>query len=418
MRRLSLALKKYVWLRQYCIAALFHLIVITYFIVITQTLLQFNVLSYSSLAAPIAIPNEFHRILSGIGVEVYQRNYPNASPDFITVVNLRTATIRNLTGAVTHESITRKPLDRFWQDAIDQNIGSFKARVVLNGTFFGNNHDKTTEIAFGLKTKGNLINYGYGLDEYPGLNKTFAFDSFAANAQIQPYRSTTFDIFPDVIGALAAQADKSASRRLGRTFVGAVDTNYDFVSDTILFFSSVAATQAHAETVLKRLGATEIAMLDGGGSTNLIVDGTAYIKTDRTLPHAIAIYADKPEAPILGIEGKCLDVNDRGIFDRAQVQLSRCNDSAAQRWSFKEGALQGMKGQCLDAIDQNQQADTSVQFLTCNGGKTQYWLFEKGSFKASGDRCLEAISSSADENFQVQLRPCTESAAQRWQRID
>ena len=418
MSRLFPTFKKHTRFKQYGIDAIFYLIVSTYFIFMIGILMQVDILSYFNLTTPIAIPDGFHRILSGKGIEVYQKNYSNGTPDFVTVVNLRVATIRNITGAVTGETIARKPLIRFWQDAVSQNVGNFKARVILNGTFFGNNRNDVSQIAFGLKMKGTLINYGYGLDEYPGLNKTFAFHSFAADAQIQPYRNATFDSFPDVIGALAAQADKSASSRLGRTFVGIINTNNDSVSNTVLFFSSAAATQAHAETVLRQSGATEIAMLDGGGSTGLIVDGTAQINTDRALPHAIALYAGKPEAPILGIEEKCLAATGQGFFDRAQVQLSRCNGSADQRWSLRDGALRDAEGQCLDAGDRSQEANPAAQLLNCNGSLAQRWIFENSFFKGGRDQCLEATERNAEGSLQVQLRPCSDNATQRWQRID
>ena len=421
MNRLFPALRSQTRFKQYRTGTIFYSIVIIYFIFVVKILMQVDIFSYFNLTAPIAVPAGFHAVLNQTGIKVYQKNYFNGAPDFVTVVDLQAATLRNLTGTVTGEAIDRKPLSRFWQDAVSQNVDNFKAQVVLNGTFFGNNRNEVSEIAFGLKAKGTLINYGYGLDEYPGLNKTFAFHSFAANAQIQPYRHTTFDAFPDVIGALTAQADKSASRRLGRTFVGAINPNKDLVSDTVLFFSSAASTQAHAETVLKQFGATAIAMLDGGGSTGLIVDGVAQIDSDRSLPHAIAIYADKPEAPIFSLEGKCLAVNGTNLLDRADLQLTRCNGSDTQRWSLRGSALQTANGQCLDASDRGH-LDAAVWLLSCNGSLAQRWTFENGLFKGSGDRCLDTAERNSEDSLEdsrsVQLHSCSDAAIQRWQRID
>ncbi|NJR66203.1 MAG: hypothetical protein HC772_14170, partial [Leptolyngbyaceae cyanobacterium CRU_2_3] len=356
---------------------------------------------------------------------------PNATPDFVTVVDLRVATLRNLTGAIDGELIGRKLLTSFWRDAVSQNSGNFQAQVVINGTFFGNNQRSATDIAFGLKARNRLITYGYGLNEYPGLNKTFAFHSFAANAQIQPYSNTIFDFSPDVIGALAAQADKSASRRLARTFVGTIATNPGSAS-TVLFFSSAASTQAHADTILKNFGATDIAMLDGGGSTGLIVDGTAHISTTRTLPHAIAIYADKPAGVVIGVSGKCLDTS-RATADPVQIQIANCNGSPSQRWSLRKGTLQAISNQCLSASEPNQPESgypeypnrTLVQLLPCTETATQQWIFVNGNFQAISGQCLDALDANVearishiDNNTQVQLRPCNQSVTQQWQRID
>ncbi|MBD3883650.1 hypothetical protein IFO70_17940 [Phormidium tenue FACHB-886] len=320
---------------------LFSGILILYLLFVSSISLQFQGFSLhispgSIIAAAETVSSgntsssEFQIFLNRPGVTLYRRNYPAGSPDYVTIVDLKAATVCNLTGFVNGEHIDRQTLNSFWQEAASQNAGSYQLQVVINGAFFGiESGGNTAGIAFGLKSGGHLITYGYGLNEYPGLNKTFAFDAAAAIAQIQPYQSTTFDAStPDVIGALAAVADKSPSRRLGRTFVGVMNSHSDSVltvapyslsdspsdtlsdtvpdtvsntiPDTVLFFSSAASTQAHAEAVLKRFGATAVAMLDGGGSTGLIADGTAYISTDRAVPHAIAIYTGKPDsAPFL-----------------------------------------------------------------------------------------------------------------------
>jgi Ricin-type beta-trefoil lectin domain/Phosphodiester glycosidase len=404
---------------------LFRSVLILYFIFIVEIFLQLQGIGALRSEPLLEAPPGFQRILSNIGVEVYQKEYPAASSDFVTVVDLRIATIRNLTGAVNGDLIGRKLLTSFWQDAIEQNTGDFQAQVLLNGTFFGNEPNTATDIAFGLKARDRLITYGYGLNEYPGQNKTLAFHSFAANAQIQPYNRATFDRFPDVIGALTADADKSAARRLGRTFVGTIDTDQDATADTVLFFSSAAATQAHAETMLKNFGATEVAMLDGGGSTGLIADGRAYINTNRTLPHAIAIYASKPADAILssgklgslgslGISNQCLDASHQDLLGSANLQLADCNRSAAQRWSFRAGSLQGVGDRCLEAGDR----EDTLWLRPCKDSLAQRWRFaEGGSLQGLGERCLDA-SASTLESVLVRLRPCNGNTTQRWQRID
>ncbi|BAZ15474.1 hypothetical protein NIES4071_73460 [Calothrix sp. NIES-4071] len=88
----------------------------------------------------------------------------------------------------------------------------------------------------------------------------------------------------DVVGALDATADKSASRYLPRTFVGVK-------KNTAIFYSSNYARQIDAATTLRKFGASETAMLDGGGSTNIVIDGKPIISTNRLIPHAIAIYS-------------------------------------------------------------------------------------------------------------------------------
>ena len=264
------------------------------FLLILPVLLVNNLLGSPQVKAAVPVPSGFQLILSGTGVKVYRKNYVGGQPDFVTVVDLRYATIRNFTGSVSGQNIERRTLSRFWNDAVAQNTGSRTARVAINGTFFSTNDSPFTPIAFGLKADWWRISYGYGINEYPGLVRTFAFDSFYGSSSIQPYSTATFDAgIPDVVGGLDPTANKSASSYIGRTFVGVRDDDNNGHSETVVFFSSNYATQAGAVSVLSGFGTGSKMMLDGGGSTGLIVGGTSYISPTRSIPHAIIVCAGK-----------------------------------------------------------------------------------------------------------------------------
>ncbi len=247
-------------------------------------------------AQALPIPNGFQPILEDTGVQVYQKVYANGRREYVTVVNTAKATVENLIGAkvsTPNEKIIKKLLSNFWQDAVIKNTHSQKAKVVVNGAFFSTN-DNPTGIAFGLKARGNVVTYGYAIGkEYPGQIRTFAFDPLAGSANIQAYAKQTFDRFPEVVGALDANANKSAEKYLPRTFVGVRDDNGDRIQETVILYSSNYARQIDASLVLKGFGAIAQAMLDGGGSTGLIVDGKALISTNRPIPHALVVYAGK-----------------------------------------------------------------------------------------------------------------------------
>lgn len=248
--------------------------------------------------AAITIPQGFTRILSDTGVKVYRKNYAGGQPDFVTVVDLRSGTLRNFTGWVSGEAVYRKTLRTFWNDAAAQNSSIKRAKVVLNGTFFATNDRDPyppVGIAFGLKADWWRMSYGYGVgNEYPGLIRTFAFDSDFGSSSIQSYSRGTFDSgIPNVVGGLDATANKDKTRYIARTFVGVRDDNNDGHAETIMFFSSKAATQALAFNTLRSFGAGSIMMLDGGGSGGLIVDGTSHITPSRSIPQAFVVYAGR-----------------------------------------------------------------------------------------------------------------------------
>lgn len=229
-----------------------------------------------------------------------KKTYTGGQPDYVTVVDLRYGSVENLQGTVTgapNGSISRKSFSAFWTDATGKNNLYKMARVVVNGTLFSS-EPNPTPIAFGLKSHGSVLNYGYGLNEYPNLVKTIAFDSSGAKAAtIQLWNAATFNgSTPDVVGILDVTANKNKTSYIGRTFIGVSDQNKDGTPETILIYSCLKATQASAASVLASFGASAQGMLDGGSSTGLIISGAnpPTINPSRTtIPHAIAFYSGK-----------------------------------------------------------------------------------------------------------------------------
>ncbi len=253
-------------------------------------------LIFTSTDYPIkAIPATcgFQPIIKATGITVYYNNRQTIKKQYITVIQATKAKIVNLTGTVFKipaSRVSKKSLSQFWQDAVSNNTSTRKARVVINGTFFSTKQDPTG-IAFGLKARDQIITYGYGIaNEYLGEIRTFSFNPQAGFASIQPYTTASFRRFPEVVGALDANANKAATKYLPRTFVGVRDDNGDNLNETVIFYSSNYARQVDARNALKCFGANASAMLDGGGSTGIIVDGKPLIDTPRKIPHAIAVY--------------------------------------------------------------------------------------------------------------------------------
>ncbi len=256
-------------------------------------------LTFTSLDYPVkAIPANcgFQPIFKATGVKVYYKNRQSSKKEYITVIQTTKAKIANLTGAVFSipaSRVSKKTLPQFWQDAVSNNTSTFKAKVVINGTFFSTKQEPTG-IAFGLKAGSNIVTYGYGIaSEYPGEIRTFSFNPQAGMSSIQPYTTESFRRFPEVVGALDPNANKAATKYLPRTFVGVRDDNGDNLNETVIFYSSNSARQIDAKNALICFGANASAMLDGGGSTGIIVDGKPLIDTPRKIPHAIAVYERK-----------------------------------------------------------------------------------------------------------------------------
>lgn len=255
-----------------------------------------------------AQPPGFQLYTSGTGVQVYKKEIRNGEPDYVTVIDLRSATLLNLHGTVVatptaNSKVSRKRIPSFWDDAVRLNTTTSKVMVVVNGTFFNDQINPTT-LSFGLKANGRVISNGDDLNALGArvLNKTFTFNNRLKRASIQAYDRQSFDgTTPDVVGALDVTAPLDSRAYRPRTFVGIADTNRDGDYETVYIYASAYALPTEADSALRQWGATTRAMLDGGGSTAMRVlrrNGRSetvedVISSTRTVPHALAVFAGR-----------------------------------------------------------------------------------------------------------------------------
>lgn len=182
----------------------------------------------------------------------------------------------------------RQYLSTVWEGFTAENR---EAVCLVNGTFFKDTENgfrvNPTTISFPLKRAGAVVSEGH--DRYrfyrhrqmlllwPGRAEIVSLNRWAL------YNSTA----PDIVVGLSPRARVRAGENLGRTFVGVADKDGDGVREQLLIYSGEAATQAEAVAVLRAFGATEMMMLDGGGSSQLLCEGRDVIQRLRPLPQTI-----------------------------------------------------------------------------------------------------------------------------------
>jgi hypothetical protein len=250
-------------------------------------------------AAPPA-PPDFYLVDSAYGVQLYKKDYPNGTPDYIQVIDLsQGARIQLMHGQITDPRpdkgafgnadprMTSLPLQSYWAKAsgLDQN-----AFCVTNGLFFYM-PEYPTRLAFPLKVDGNILTDGWGVLTYPGQKLLLElWDDHADITELssQVLNSTTA---PNLIGGLTEEANKRIKSSVGRTFVGVADRNGDGSYETVLLFNSSSSLQSAAADVLRSFDADKVMMLDGGGSTQLLCKSGWYIQSDRPVPQALAVIA-------------------------------------------------------------------------------------------------------------------------------
>ena len=252
------------------------------------------------------IPPDFNLVTSAVGVQLYQKNYPGGSPDFVQIIDFsQGAIVKPLHGQVTElregigpyggndARLRSRTLQNYWQEISSTHPTAF---CVTNGQFFLM-LEYPTRLPFPLKKDGNLVTDGYGILDYPGQKLILEVWPGRVNIQELTPEALHASTAPDIIAGLTEIANKRAKQNAGRTFVGIDDWNADGHFEIMYIYNTRSATQVEAAEVLRSFGADKIMMLDGGGSTQLLCGNKSYISSDRLLPQALAIVAGNGTLP-------------------------------------------------------------------------------------------------------------------------
>jgi len=316
--------------------------------------------AFSGSVAAITVPDGFRVVAETDGATCYRKDYPGGQPDFVVVVDLRRARFTSMVGDTRDPRIgvgplggndpvfARLTLRQFWDRAVASDARTF---AVVNGQFFANAGTEAP-LAFSIHADDAHVTDGYGItSEFPGEIELLEVTHRGARASISSFHADAFRASGGSdhrVAGLSTFANKGPATYTGRTFLGIHDASGDGHADTLLIFASAYANQPGAREVLQAFGATQQVMLDGGGSTQLIVAGESYVTSSRTIPHAFAVIS----APPPSCEDACVDGARRCTGARAVERCARV-DGACTAWSTAEtcGADESCvgEGQCLAA---------------------------------------------------------------------
>jgi hypothetical protein len=241
-----------------------------------------------------AAPLGYREVDTARGVTLWRKNR-----EYVQVVSPRRGgRIKLLIGDVKPSEIAgtafeRKDIRDWWDTWATDDGDAFS---VVNGQFFNMTDPAKAPIAFSAKIDG-VVHPGYGDNiEYPQGKLVLLLDENGYD--VRPYADDAGTLFVrnelEALVGLKPDMSKSASARMGRTFVGIAPNGNAIV------FTSPGATQRYATRILLAFGADrqKIIMLDGGGSTQLVADGKLLAPSKRgaalrTVPQAIGIAGGK-----------------------------------------------------------------------------------------------------------------------------
>jgi len=249
------------------------------------------------------IPVGFQLLDSAPGIQLYKKDYPNGSPDYVQVIDLSAgARLKLLHGQITEPRPTRgsyggpdprmtsPALQTYWQQVLETDAEAF---CVTNGGFFYM-PEYPTRLAFPLKVDGQMITEGWGIKTY--IEQKLILELWPDRANIRPLSAESLydSEAPNILGGLTEDANKRAKYAVGRTFIGIADYDDHNGYETVLILNTQTALQSSAAAVLRDFGAEKVMMLDGGGSTQLLCKSGWHIRSDRPIPQAIAAIAAQP----------------------------------------------------------------------------------------------------------------------------
>ncbi|MQY16239.1 hypothetical protein SRB5_64370 [Streptomyces sp. RB5] len=117
---------------------------------------------------------------------------------------------------------------------------------------------------------------------------------------------------------------------------------------------------------------------------------------------------------VVGLAGKCIDVQGGATTDGTPVQLYGCNNSTSQQWRLQGDELRN-RGKCATVVG------TAVQIMPCNGATAQKWTTgANGKLTNTGTaKCLEVPASNTADGTDLQINTCdTSGTAQKWTIAD
>ncbi|WP_329174666.1 glycoside hydrolase family 3 C-terminal domain-containing protein [Streptomyces sp. NBC_01477] len=133
-------------------------------------------------------------------------------------------------------------------------------------------------------------------------------------------------------------------------------------------------------------------------------------------------WAEAPDGTVRA-EGRCLDVNAAGTANGTKVQLWTCNSSAAQQWQHQaDGSLRNpASGRCLDDPGNSTTNGTQMTIWDCNGGANQKWTNPAGTtgggtgpITGLAGKCVDVPAANNANGTAVQLYTYNGSSAQQW----
>ncbi|MFI5764369.1 ricin-type beta-trefoil lectin domain protein [Streptomyces sp. NPDC051563] len=181
-------------------------------------------------------------------------------------------------------------------------------------------------------------------------------------------------------------------------------------------------TQPHAlsktEKTVKKANSTVNSLstyeYDASGNTkSRKIDGdTQALTWDRRNKLTAATSPGIGAVSVIGMAGKCLDVQSGSVTDGTPVQIYPCNETRAQQWKLSGNTVQAL-GKCLTADG------LYARLATCDGSTKQAFTYRPGDktlYNAAANACLTVPNDNPADGNDLHIYACAAGGvpAQQW----
>ena len=125
-------------------------------------------------------------------------------------------------------------------------------------------------------------------------------------------------------------------------------------------------------------------------------------------------------SPIVGVGGRCLDIQGGAAVNRVDLWMNTCNSSASQNWLYTatDKSLRSL-GKCMEIAGNTRKPGARLQLNTCNATSAQTWERRETDKTirsvASPSLCVQPKAGSTALQAKMEIATCvTGSVAQRW----
>jgi hypothetical protein len=136
-------------------------------------------------------------------------------------------------------------------------------------------------------------------------------------------------------------------------------------------------------------------------------------------------------APVTGIAGKCLEVQNGTIANGTKIVLDTCNGATKQQWALtyhattKSGIFEITSptlgnatgtAYCMDDSYSGTANGTNIQFWGCDQSNAQFWTHGPNGtiVNVNSGTCLSTNTDASADGTQIIISTCNGSSAQQW----